>query len=419
MARPHPIDALILPLTWVARARGRRRLLLLTGYAVILGTVGALVGREAILWKLPDAPEPFDLARYDHVELADADNAMIPYRRAVAAIAPGTPRNGGLQGVLTPAMIEPNRAALDLWLRGTGRPDALLDQPGEPPAAGRWALLNDLATLGQLALLDATRRQTAGDLAGAWTLDGAVIRTGLHVGRHARSDSGGYGVRAIREAALHATAWADDPRTTADLLRRALADLAACRALESSAIDTARVDYLGARADLLDPEVRRGWQPSRLRNQDWENHLPGVTWAHNFLWNEPKRSLKVLRLVAAGQFAQADRPIADRSPMFDPDYLIFQVDASTPPLLARIKPADLAAWVRASYALVPLSHIAAFQGQARATRQTLDLLRLHLAQRAYTLEHAGSAPSRFGDLLGPYLDALPEGFAPSDSLVAP
>ena len=67
----------ILPLRWLERSRGRWRLALLGLYVLILGVGGVLIGRETILWELPSAPEPFDLARHGHVDLADVDNAMI------------------------------------------------------------------------------------------------------------------------------------------------------------------------------------------------------------------------------------------------------------------------------------------------------------------------------------------------------
>ncbi len=61
MARIHWLDVLIAPLTWLERTRGRRRLALLLVYGLILGVGGVLVGREAVLWRLPDCT-PVDLA---------------------------------------------------------------------------------------------------------------------------------------------------------------------------------------------------------------------------------------------------------------------------------------------------------------------------------------------------------------------
>ncbi len=151
MASIHWLDVVLAPLTWLERTRGRRRLALVGLYATILGVVGSVIGREAVLWRLPDAPEPFDLARYGHVDLADADNAMRFYAQAGQAIAPGTPRSTAPQGNLNQAQVEANQAALHLWLQGTERPDAFLTQPDHPANSQLWTRIDDLTVLSQLA----------------------------------------------------------------------------------------------------------------------------------------------------------------------------------------------------------------------------------------------------------------------------
>ena len=85
MARIQWIDVLIAPLTLGERARGRRRLGLLGLYGLILGVGGVLVGREAVLWRLP-AVRSIDLPQPGPRALADADNAMVLYQAAVQRI---------------------------------------------------------------------------------------------------------------------------------------------------------------------------------------------------------------------------------------------------------------------------------------------------------------------------------------------
>ena len=419
MASIHWLDVVLAPLTWLERTRGRRRLALVGLYATVLVVVGSVVGREAILWRLPDAPEPFDLAKYGHVDLADADNAMRYYAQAGQAIAPGTPRGNALPGSLNPAQVELNHAALQLWLHGTERPDALMHQPDRPANPQLWIRIDDLTVLSRLAEFEATRRQAAGDLAGAWVYDRAAIRSALHLGRHAGADAVHGGLTILQSAIPRALAWVDDPLVTPELLHGAIADIQGSRSLQSSATDVARIDYLTARANLLDPDQTENWEFGRIDRRLWLNHLPALAWTRRYLWNEPKRSFKVLRLVVTGQLAQCERPVGERSPLFAPDRLVYQIDSSTPPILRRIRPQELVDWVNASYCRPIVQHLSYCQRLTRDVESLLDQLRMRLAERAYALDHEGRPASTFGELLGLYLDQLPPGVVAADRLSAP
>jgi len=211
MARIHWVDVLIAPLTWLERTRGRRRLALLMLYALILAVGGALIGREAVLWQLPDASEPFDLAKYSHIDLADSDNAMVLYAQAVERLVSdqtltNLPNGAGQEwdwrraDPKLRAWAESNQVALDVWLKGSERPDALLVQPEQSVNSTPMNVLNALRTLAQLGTLEATRRQDLGDLEGAWTGYHAVIRSGLHAGRHGGVISAGTSAVILRLA---------------------------------------------------------------------------------------------------------------------------------------------------------------------------------------------------------------------------
>ena len=433
MSQVHWLDVMLAPLTWLERARGRRRLALLSLYALILSVVGVLVGREAVLWQLPDAPEPFDLARYGHVNLADSDNAMFFYKQAVGLFAPGReafeglPKGAGDESDWTRAdpkvraWAEANRAALEVWLKGTERPDALLGQPEQLESSIPWQVVNGLGTLAQFGTLEATRRRESGDLEGAWTCHRAAIRSGLHVGRHGDVPTAYVGLNILRQAIPKAMAWVDDPRATPDSLRRAVADLAACRALMSSASDLVRMGYLHVRADLGEPN---GWHRSRLvpdHPMALLDHLPAAIWAKGFLLNEPKRSLKILRLITSGELAQCDRTSGPSALVVSPNFRIYAIDARTPPVLARIRPEDLVGWADASglWGFGIGSKFAFCEESAQATEGLLDRLRLRVAERAFSLDHKGRSPRVYGDLFPTYLDALPTGVMAGDLLAAP
>lgn len=309
MSNWHWFEIPILPLRWIEQAGGRRRLALLSLYALVLSVGGVLIGRETILWELPAAPEPFDLGRYGHVDLPDADNAMVLYTRAAALLPRGPngvalppPPGGGsfpwdqwdwpTAAPVTRGWLDANPEVLDTWRRATRRPDAL---PGQPHAFDRSgvALMSEFQLMAQLGELEATRRQAAGDLAGAWADHIGVIRSAWHAGRHSGIRSAETGGEIVRRAIPLVTAWVDDGRQTPDLLRQAAVDLRLCRALRPGAADLIRVEYFRERADLRDPALWR-WRGPLPADPDtldaWIHHLPGYTAAFQFLRNEPKRS---------------------------------------------------------------------------------------------------------------------------------
>ena len=443
MARIHWLDVVLAPLHWLEQARGWRRLLLLELYGLILGVGGALVSREAMIWRLPDAPEPFDLAKYGHSDLADSDNAMTFYDRAGRLLAADRNRSENEDRLFMSLFIKSqadqwdwrrvnsedqawlasNRAALDVWLAGTACPDALLVQPERFTATASTIgeTVTRLRILAHLGALEATRRQASGDLAGAWTYYRGVIRSGLHTARHAGFDQAVAGSGILRLALPSVDGWGDDPNLPPELLRQAVADLKACRSLRTTMSDLIRVEYFVTRAELEQMtanEFTRPWSDS----PDWLNHWPLVSWVARFARNEPRLSLKVFRLITAGRLAQSDRPLGDRPPVVFPQYQIYAVDASTPPQLAQITPQALAGWADSSNCRIVLNRNnwnQFLQATALAGADRLDSFGLRLAERAYKLDHGGQPAKTYGDLLPIYLDALPPMIEPGDPLAAP
>lgn len=117
--------------------------------------------------------------------------------------------------------------------------------------------------------------------------------------------------------------------------------------------------------------------------------------------------------------AQIERPVAERPPIVAPGHMIFAIDAATPAPLTRITPARLAAWADASGAHDAYRDVDWSLGRIQAAVDQVDQLAVAIAARAHRLDHAGQAPETYGDLLGPYLDALPAGLAADDVFIAP
>ncbi len=293
-------------------------------------------------------------------------------------------------------------------------------QPAEFTYTPSFAVFDGISRLSQLATLEATRRQAAGDLAGAWVDYRAVIRAAHHAGRHAGRSASATGAGILRKAIPSILTWADEPELPSALLREAIADLTRCRALEATAADMIRVEYFATRAALGD---RAGWEKRQLNpnrpDYSWPSVIPAVLRGKYFWDHEPERSRHILRLITLGQLAQVERPVGARPPIVSQDYLIYAIDAATPSSVARIRPEVLAAWADASGCWGVLPELGAFLGSNTQLRSSLDRLRIRLAERAYALDHAGQPARTYGDLRPTYLDVLPEGIAAADVLTAP
>src|SRR3954452_15192423 len=136
------LERLVLtPLFAWKRSTGWRRRGLSLLYLTIAPMVGVLGGRAVSFSRLPNSPEPFDLAKYGRVEVPDADNAMVAYRSVIAKFgdldakgySPASQKAWNVTdwSVADPEVrrwVEDHRAALAAWLPATDLTDSLLAQ---------------------------------------------------------------------------------------------------------------------------------------------------------------------------------------------------------------------------------------------------------------------------------------------------
>ena len=122
-----------------------------------------------------------------------------------------------------------------------------------------------------LALLEGSRLEEQGDMAGAWGWYRAVLRTIHHVGQHGTVER-----RAIAQG-WHVDlqgrlkTWAADPRTTPALLRQALDDVVACEVLAPSEAYTLKAEYLDVDRLLEAPDG-----PTVLPPGSWSTLIPSL-----------------------------------------------------------------------------------------------------------------------------------------------
>ncbi len=181
---------------------------------------------------------------------------------------------------------------------------------------GMFSYLN-LGEFASLALLEASRLEERGDMAGAWVWYRTVFRMKVHVMRRAsvfqRFIASG-NCSALRP---QMAGWASDRRTTAPLLRQALADVLSGEPKPEWDAFSLKVDYL-AKMNELDEEwgwVQQGDDEDRRVRIGGEELPPNLAWvvysSKRYFSNEPERSRRVLRLAFANWLAHARKLTRD------------------------------------------------------------------------------------------------------------
>ncbi|WP_435008640.1 hypothetical protein P12x_005850 [Tundrisphaera lichenicola] len=426
MDKPGLADLMIAPLILLERTKGWKLRGLAFLYLMIALTVGALGWRALCLWRLPNAPEPFDLVKYGRVEVLDADNAMVAYREIFAKFGDLNARDYKVASekawaetdwpVADPEArrwADDHRDALEAWLPANDRPDSLFIQPEEVRINTSFDQVRTLVPYARLALFEGSRLEQLGDLAGAWRMYRAALRASRHAARH-----GSFAQRVtgmiLNQTRKRIDPWIEQPGITAQLLRRALDDVEACRAMTSPASEMVRAEYFWSRNAIGDMDRwRQLSETGPYSGLHWYNQFAAGRWAYRFLRREPERSARVLRLVTAGYLSQCDRPSSTRPKLLHQWLMIYDHDARTPPSVRAISPDALESWGRDSivYELGPFQP--QIQGILDSELRTFDRFTLKMAERAFEIER-GRPPKTHGELIGSYLKALPAGVEPSD-----
>ena len=129
---------------------------------------------------------------------------------------------------------------MELYRRGTERPDALVLTAPDDRATHK--VMSALTSFFMLSLLEASRLEEQGDMAGAWGWYRAALRATCHMGLRGTPD------RAADAHYWHGLisqrlgSWAADRRTTPALIRQALDEAVACGALAPSESYTLKAD---------------------------------------------------------------------------------------------------------------------------------------------------------------------------------
>lgn len=346
------------------RSSRRRRVRWAVAGAVAVGVV--LLGRWWLdpLRGLPDVGDPFDRAEIAGSRVRGEENAFGPYTtaaRLLSAIPKTYPSDeeGSLDwdrfDGATRGWLASNQQALEYWLAGADRPDALYIQADQVAIDTTLPVTDGLRSLARLGAVEAARRVHEGDLAGAWEIERAILRSGVHCGRHGILVERLVDAAIVRQATERIVRWAADPRVDAALLRRALADVEAAEAMRTPASEVLKREYVLLMNALEDPRLRDA--PAQYaRLLQWSPPPPSLKigpltlTADQFRYGglarssrgEPERSRRVLRLVFANWLAACDRPVEDRPPVVETRPALFRHGPDAPAAARALPPERIA-----------------------------------------------------------------------------
>jgi hypothetical protein len=412
---------------WPLRAR------IAAAAAVVVAAIFAVILalRTNALRGLPDVGDPFDVAEFSRVEVPDERNAFVEYRLAASLKVRlgGGPKvydqleaalGGDWSQVPEPirAWLEGNRPALDVWRKGTEKPDALYHTPAEARIDTILPVTQELRDFARLALLEATRLEAKGDMRGAWGWYRAMLRSSRHVGRHGFLIERRIGASIHRMTAERLLRWGADPRVEAPLLREALDQVVAIDAMTPPNSYAMKLEYLVLSRALDDPDL-----PSKLllfgtpRHQQspldrWAPWLArGEERSRAVARNEPERSRRVLRLISANWLAYCDLPKEWRPRVVDETLLLSEPDPSATFAARALPPAEVVRWYESTiYARAMFVDPDWRKGGQAAIDRERALqaeLTLFLAEQLYRRDHGGQGPPDRSSLVGPYLQRLP------------
>jgi hypothetical protein len=403
----------------------------LLGLAIGLLIVAAVleIYRGAILIGLPDVGDPFDVAAFYAFQVPADQDAMVLLREAEQKLTrmPSIPnsvrRLGPVWSKAEPEIRDwaaANRPVLEMFRQASERRDAVVHPNFDQLSRYRNLYLGEFAWL---ALLEGSRLEEQGDMAGAWIWYRAVFRMKVHVMRRGSAFERYVVDQNCKELGRRIASWSADPRTTPPLLRRALDDVKAGKPTPEGDAFSLKVDYLGL-MDELDTEwgmVQHGEEEDqniRIAGEALPPNLAQAIYAiKRYYSNEPKQSRRVLRLAFANWLAHTDdREPNHKKPAARAGFSawsrthsvpFYQVGPDAPFAARRLAPVDLAErLVRTRDAKLLLSGWLWTTIRSTERREYRELVVL-LASALYARDQ-GRPPASDESLVGRYLDHLPD-----------
>ena len=419
---------------WRGYFAGRARQLGRALLAVVIGLLfvaGALeVWRGARMLGLPDIGDPFDVAAFRAFRVAESEDAFVLLKQAQAKLlgpAPHLPvalRGNGPDrwSGAAPELrdwLAAHRDVLELFREASEKADGILHRRVDRFDRDYYLYLD---LFKRMALLEASRLEEQGDMAGAWRWYRAVLRMRVHVARRGTAFQ-----RLIAEWNCNGlyqriASWAADRRTSPPLLHQALDDVRACEPRPEWDAFSLKLDYLYM-MDELDDEwgrVQDGSEEDRhlgFAGEELPPELARRVYAvRRYYANEPERSRRVLRLAFANwlDFVEHEHE-ANRKPAVrvtlqsgkrNATTFFYTVSRDAPAAARKVTPARLGEWLVSTRDARLLLYSWAWPSIRATERRVHRFLVVLLAGELYQRDRGTPAPSDEA-LVGPYLDHLP------------
>jgi hypothetical protein len=411
------------------RGRQSARVSLFLTLGLVIAAAVLEIYRGASMIGLPDVGDPFDVVAFETIRLPMDQDAMVLFRDAEKRLTRMPHINNSVRA-LGPvwSKAEPelrdwamaNRHVLEMFRQASDRPDAIMHSTFDDASRYRDIIRWEFAWL---ALLEGSRLEEQGDMAGAWTWYRVVFRMKVHVMRRGSAFNRYVADQNCKVLRTRIASWAADRRTTAPMLRQALDDVKAGKPTPEGDAYSLKVDYLG-QMNELDGEwglVQHGDdedQHVRIAGEELPPNLAQSIYAvRRYYWNEPKRSRRVLRIAFANWLAHTeDKDPSHLKPAVKavlsawnhtstvPFYL---VGPGAPAAARRLAPVDLAErLVRTLDAKLLLSGWLWTSIRTTERREYRELVVL-IASTLYERDQ-GQPPATDEALIGRYLEQLPD-----------
>jgi hypothetical protein len=380
---------------------------------------------------LPDIGDPFDVAAFNDRKISDDQDAFVTFRQAAARLSrePDLPRSVRSAGpgvgwskadAKLRQWVEANREVLELFKRAARQLDGIAHPIGTESAFSIVRV--QLGPFIWLAVLEGSRLEERGDMAGAWACYRAVLAMRAHLMRRGTAYERLFAELNGKWLPKRVAAWAADPRTEVLLLRRALDDVIEIRPRPEWDLSSLKVDYMLAMRELDRPIGLTIVDDDDLKYRIGGEALPPkLAWSvyrvRMFLLNEPERSRRILRLVFANWLAHVQDPAeGHRRPVVRASFknfgektglLFYAPGPNLPAGGRRLSPPDMARWLLTAHDAKLLLGQWPWPSIQNSERRGHRALLVLLATKIYRRER-GEVPPSEEALVGTYLESLPD-----------
>ena len=371
--------------------------------------------RMVLLSGVSPMAEPFDVDEFARWDIADSDNAFTDYKLATDLKAKvvfshipenvETVINEGWSKADGPLIewMKANRAALEVWRRGTAKQHALYISPRDLSFTSVLPVVQEQRMFARLASLEAIQSIEKGELDEAFQWARAMFRSGGHTTHRGCLIQGLVGCALHSMAANRIQQWASQPELTSAQLLSARAAIRADNSLYESPSNLLKSEYMAVQNTIAIGNWNQAINTSGVSSEFAASAMRAGYW----VIGEPELMLRLYRQVIANQIREIDKPLSQR-PRLVGTSGIYLFDTGTAELLpGQMSPIDIDHQVSRSPLMKMLAP--AMQGADRAFLQQQvrqAALEVLLAAQAWHRDF-GQFPMEITDLVPKYLDQIP------------